>query len=125
MASRDVATADSGALATLLAEGTPLAKRGQSESTANLLRASDHAVMASLTAVQESLALLFTETAVDPPDRLGNTLQRCKDVIQSVGLITYKQERRDAGNFDMDQELICELYDWSGDDFVETKFKLS
>ena len=51
MASRDVATNDSGALATLLAQGTPLAKRGQSESTANLLRASDHAVMASLSAV--------------------------------------------------------------------------
>ena len=103
MATKEIANNDSGALATLLAQGTPLAKRGQSESTANLLRASDHAVMASLTAVQESLALLFTETAVDPPDRLGNTLQRCKDVIQSVGLIRYKQERRDAGNFDMDQ----------------------
>ena len=125
MASRDVATTDSGALATLLAEGTPLAKRGQSESTANLLRASDHAVMASLSAVQESLALLFTKTAVDPPAKLGNTLQKCKEVIESVGLISYKQERRDAGNFDMDQELICELYDWSGEEFVETKFKLS
>ena len=125
MATKEIANNDSGALATLLAQGTPLAKRGQSESTANLLRASDHAVMASLLAVKESLALLFTKTVVDPPPSLEETLQKTKAVIESVGLISYRQERRDAGNFDMDQELICELYDWSGAEFIETKFKLS
>ena len=125
MATKDIANNDSGALAKLLAEGTPLARKGQSESTANLQRASDHALMAGLNVVQESLALLFDKTAVPVPDKLGDTLKKCEDVIESVGLISYKQERRDAGNFDMDQELICELYDWSGPEFVETKFKLS
>ena len=98
MASRDVAEADSRILAGLLADGTPLARRGQSESPANLLRASDHVVMESLTAVQESLALLFTKTGQVPPDGLEDTLDRCKQVIESVGLISYKQERRDAGS---------------------------
>ena len=125
MATKEIANNDSGALANLLAEGTPLARKGQSESTANLLRASDHVLMAGLSVVQESLALLFAKTAVPVPDTLGDTMKKCKDVISSVGLISYKQERRDAGNFDMDQELICELYDMSGPKFTETKFKLS
>ena len=125
MATKEIANNDSGALANLLAEGTPLARKGQSESTANLLRASDHVLMAGLSVVQESLALLFAKTAVPVPDTLGDTMKKCKDVISSVGLISYKQERRDAGNFDMDQELICELYDMSGPEFTETKFKLS
>ena len=125
MATRDIANNDSGALATMLAEGTPPARKGQSESTANLQRASDHVFMAGLNAVQESLGLWFTAAEVPVPAKLGDTLKKCKDVIESVGLISYKQERRDAGNFDMDQELICELYDWSGPEFVETKFKLS
>ena len=78
MATKEIANNDSGALATLLAQRTPLAKKGQSESTANLLRASDHAVMASLTPVQESLTMLFTKTVVDPPPRLEETLQKLK-----------------------------------------------
>ena len=125
MASVEVAEADSRILAGLLEDGTPLARRGQSESPANLLRASDHVVMESLKAVQEGLALLFTKTNQAPPDNLEGTLARCQTVIESVGLISYRQERRDAGNFDMSQELICELYDWSGEEFIETKFKLS
>ena len=124
MASRDVAEADSKILAGLLADGTPLARRGQSESPANLLRASDHVDMESLKAVQEGLALLFTKTNQAPPDTLEGTLTRCQTKIESVGLISYRQERRDAGNFDMSQELICELYDFSGEEFIETKFKL-
>ena len=106
MATRDAAEADSEILARLLAEGTTLARRGQSESPANLLRASDHVVMKSLKAVQEGLALLFTKTNQEPPDTLDGTLAKCQAVIESVGLISYKQERRDAGNFDMNQELI-------------------
>ena len=78
--------------------------------------------MAGLSVVHESLGLLFTKTTVPVPDALGETMQKCKDVISSVSLISYKQERRDAGNFDMDQELICELYDMSGPEFTETKF---
>ena len=125
MATKDIANNDSGALAKLLAAGTPLATKGQSESTANMQRASDHVLMAGLNVVQESLKLLFDKAAVPVPEKLGDTLKKCKDVIESVGLINYKQERRDAGNFDMDQELICELYDWSGAEFTETKFRLS
>ena len=75
MATRDIANNDSGALANLLAEGTSLARKGQSESTANLLRASDHVLMAGLSVVQESLGLLFTKTAVPVPDKLGDTLK--------------------------------------------------
>ena len=125
MATREIANNDSGALANLLAEGTPLTRKGQSESTANLSRASDHVLMAGLSVVQESLGLLFQKTTVPVPAELGDTMQKCRDVISSVSLISYKQERRDAGNFDMDQELICELYDMSGPEFTETKFKLS
>ena len=125
MATREIATNDSGALATMLAEGTPLARHGQSESTANLQRASDHVFMAGLNVIQESLGLLFTETKVPVPAKLKDTLKKCKDVVESVSLINYKQEKKDAGNFDMDQQLICELYDWSGVEFVETKFRLS
>ena len=98
MASREVAEADSRILAGLLADGTPLARKGQSESPANLLRASEHVVMESLTAVQESLALLFTKTGQVPPHGLEDTLDWCKQVIEPVGLISYKQERRDAGS---------------------------
>ena len=125
MATKDIANNDSGALANLLAEGTPLARQGQSESTANLQRASDHVFMAGLNVIQESLGLLFTAAAVPVPAKLGDTLKKCKDVVESVSLINYKQEKKDAGNFDMDQQLICELYDWSGGEFVETKFRLS
>ena len=60
MTTREIATNDSGALATMLAEGTPLARHGQSESTANLQRASDHVFMAGLNVIQESLRFLFT-----------------------------------------------------------------
>ena len=125
MATVEAAEADSRVLATLLEDQTPLTRRGQSESPANLLRASDHVVLQSLKVMQAGLALLFTKTNTEPPDNLNGTLARCQAVIESIGLISYKQERRDAGNFDMGQELICELYDWSGDEFIETKFKLS
>ena len=125
MASKEVAEADSDTLASFLANDTPLARKGQSESPANLLRASDHVIMESLTAVQESLALLSTKTGQALPDRLVTKLDRCKQVIDSVGLITYKQEQRDAGGFDTSQELICKLYDFSAAEYNETKFKLS
>ena len=88
MASRDVAEADSRILAGLLADGTPLARRGQSESPANLLRASDHVVMESLKAVQEGLALLFTKTDQAPPDTLEGTLDRCQTVSRTDQLQT-------------------------------------
>ena len=125
MASKEVSGADSDTLATFLANDTPLARKGQSEYPANLLRASGHVIMKSLSAVQESLALLSTKTGQELPDRTMETLDRCKLVVDSVGLITYKQERRDAGNFDMSQKLIYELYDLSGAEYNETKLELS
>ena len=59
------------------------------------------------------------------PIHLEKKLTKCKQVIDSVNLITYKQERRDAGGFDTSQELICELYDFTDGEYTETKFKLS
>ena len=125
MASKEVAEADVDKLATFLENGTSLIGKGQSESAANLSRASDHVLMESLTAVQESLNLLSTKTGQALPDGLGTKLTKCKQVIDSVNLITYKQERRDAGGFDTSQELICELYDFTDGEYTETKFKLS
>ena len=96
MASRQIAEADSDELATFLENDTSLAKKGQSESAANLSRASLHVVMKSLILLQEGLSVLATKTAQALPDQIGTDLTRCKQVIDAVNLIAYKQERRDA-----------------------------
>ena len=125
MASRQVAEADSEELATFLENDTSLARNGHSESAANLSRASTHVIMKSLVALQEGLSVLATHTVKELPVGIGTKLNRCQQVLESVNLIAFKQEQRDAGGFDTTQELICELYDFSGGEYTENKFKLS
>ena len=83
-----------------------------------------HVVIKSLISLQEGLSVLATKTGQALPDKIGTDLTRCKQGIDSVNLIAYKQETRDAGGFDTTQELICELYDFLDGEYTETKFKL-
>ena len=57
MASRQMAEADSNELASFLENDTSLARKGQSESAANLSRASAHVIMKSLVSLQEGLSV--------------------------------------------------------------------
>ena len=79
--------------------------------------------MKSLAALQEGMAALAA--GQDLPVNIGTNIGRCEQVLQSVNLVAYKQEKRDAGDFDTSQELICKLYDFTAGDFTENKFKLS
>ena len=96
MASRQIAEADSNELAIFLENDTSLARKGQSESAANLSRAYLHVVMESLISLQEGLSVLATKTAQPLAEIFLTDLTRCKQVIDAVNLIAYKQERRDA-----------------------------
>ena len=125
MASKQEAEANSEELATFLASDESLAKNGHSESAANLSQATTHVIMRSLVALQEGLTALSEVAGHDLPATIDTNIGRCKQVLKSVNLIAYKQEKRDAGDFDTSQELICELYDFTAVDCTENKFKLS
>ena len=117
MASKQEAEANSEELATFLASDELLARNWHSESAANISRATTYVIMKSLAALQEGMAALAA--GQDLPVNIGTNIGRCEQVLQSVNLVAYKQEKRDAGDFDTSQELICKLYDFTAGDFTE------